>query len=97
MDIISPLLGNSTPVANASNVSAGIGVEFNSFLRLLTAQVQNQDPLAPIDSTQFVEQLATFSSLEQQVNTNQTLSTIAELIADLRDRTVPGGSGIGDG
>lgn len=60
-----------------------IGEEFNSFIQLLTAQVQNQDPLAPLDSTQFVEQLATFSSLEQQVQSNQSLGQISQLIGDL--------------
>jgi len=40
--------------------------EFTTFLTLLTAQIQNQDPLAPLDSTQFVEQLATFTNLELQ-------------------------------
>ena len=60
-----------------------IGEDFNTFLQLLTAQIQNQDPLAPIDSTQFVEQLATFSSLEQQVQTNDTLDSIAAMIGDI--------------
>ena len=56
--------------------------DFDAFLTLLTAQVRHQDPLAPIDSTQFVEQLATFSSLEQQVTTNEHLESIAALIAE---------------
>lgn len=86
MSDISPLspttlseLSNST----ASTQQEAIGEEFNSFLQLLTAQIQNQDPLAPLDSTQFVEQLATFSSLEQQVETNTSLDRISDLIADL--------------
>ena len=60
-----------------------ISEEFNTFLTLLTAQVENQDPLEPIDSTQFVEQLATFSALEQQVMTNDNLEGIAGLINDM--------------
>lgn len=59
------------------------GEEFMSFIQLLTAQVRNQDPLSPMDSTQFVEQLATFSNLEQQVVGNQTLEGIATMIGDL--------------
>lgn len=44
-----------------SNATANqFGSEYNSFIKLLTAQVRNQDPLSPMDSTQFVEQLATF-------------------------------------
>lgn len=57
------------------------GEEFNTFLRLLTAQIQNQDPLAPLDSTQFVEQLATFTNLELQATSNQTLEEIAFLLS----------------
>jgi len=55
--------------------------EFDTFLRLLTAQIKNQDPLAPLDSTQFVEQLATFSQLELQASTNQKLDAITQLLA----------------
>lgn len=57
------------------------GEEFDTFLRLLTAQIRNQDPLAPLDSTQFVEQLATFTNLEMQAKQNQTLEEIAFLLA----------------
>ena len=60
-----------------------IGEEFNSFIKLLTAQMRNQDPLAPLDSTQFVEQLATFSALEQQVRSNSSLSSIATMMNDM--------------
>ncbi len=50
--------------------------DFNDFLSLLTAQLRHQDPLQPLDSTQFVEQLASFSAVEQQVNTNDKLSRL---------------------
>ena len=60
-----------------------IGEEFQSFIKLLTAQMRNQDPLAPLDSTQFVEQLATFSALEQQVRSNSILETIATMMNDM--------------
>lgn len=50
--------------------------DFNDFLTLLTAQLKNQDPLQPLDSTQFVEQLASFSAVEQQVGTNEKLSRL---------------------
>nr|WP_070960309.1 flagellar hook capping FlgD N-terminal domain-containing protein [Hyphomonas sp. Mor2] len=73
----------STGASNSALDAGGIGEEFNQFLRLLTAQIQNQDPLSPLDSTQFVEQLATFSSLEQQVQTNSSLENIAAMIGDL--------------
>lgn len=60
-----------------------VGEEFNNFLKLLTAQLRHQDPLSPLDSTQFVEQLASFSTLEQQVQSNQSLQSMASMIGDL--------------
>lgn len=68
---------------NTSTANASMGSEYSSFIKLLTAQVKNQDPLSPMDSTQFVQQLATFSSLEQLVNSNTALSSIASMISDL--------------
>lgn len=62
---------------------AQMGEEFNNFLQLLTAQLRNQDPLSPLDSTQFVEQLATFSSLEQQVRGNTSLESMASMMGDI--------------
>lgn len=47
--------------------------DFDTFLVMLTAQIQNQDPLNPIDSTDYAVQLATFSGVEQQVLTNELL------------------------
>lgn len=51
--------------------------DFNTFLRMLTVQMQNQDPLNPLNSTDFAVQLATFSGVEQQVQTNQMLAGLA--------------------
>ena len=70
-----------TPTESASS-ETDTSEQFDTFLRLLTAQIQNQDPLAPLDSTQFVEQLATFSNLELQAQGNQTLESIATMLAD---------------
>src|SRR5262249_54941012 len=44
---------------------------------LLTSQLQNQDPLSPMDSTQFTQQLVQFSQVEQQIKTNQNLEGLA--------------------
>lgn len=49
---------------------------YNQFLQLLIAQLKNQDPTAPSDSTQFVSQLASFSGVEQAVQTNSKLDAI---------------------
>lgn len=51
-------------------------LDYNSFLQLLIAQMQNQDPTSPTDSTQFVSQLASFSAVQQQTQTNTVLSQL---------------------
>lgn len=51
--------------------------DFETFLRMLTVQMQNQDPLNPIESSDFAVQLATFSGVEQQVLTNDLLTGLA--------------------
>ena len=51
-------------------------VDYNGFLQLLIAQLKNQDPTQPTDSTQFVSQLASFSAVEQQVQTNSKLDSL---------------------
>ena len=62
-------------------------IDFQSFLQLLTAQLRNQDPLSPLDSTEFVAQLANFSTVEQLVNANQRLDNIASsLVNDAIDQ-----------
>jgi flagellar basal-body rod modification protein FlgD len=50
--------------------------DFDTFLRMLTAQMKNQDPLNPVDSTDFATQLATFSTVEQAVITNDLLRAL---------------------
>lgn len=56
--------------------NAMISSDFETFLKMLTAQMENQDPLNPVDSTEFATQLATFSSVEQQVRTNELLTAL---------------------
>ena len=51
------------------------------FFKLLVAQIQNQDPLNPMDPTQFVSQLAQFSSMEQLLQIRQTLESIHEVLS----------------
>ena len=70
-----------TDTRSTIDATQTVGEEFSTFLTLLTAQIKNQDPLAPLDSTQFVEQLATFSNLELQAKGNATLENIANMLA----------------
>jgi flagellar basal-body rod modification protein FlgD len=58
-----------------------ITADFNTFLTLLTTQMQNQDPLQPIESTEFVAQLAQFSAVEQQIQTNERLGDLLGAMA----------------
>ncbi len=58
------------------------GGDFETFLTLLTAQMRNQDPMKPMDSTAFVAQLASFSAVEQQVKTNTYLESMLGAISN---------------
>jgi len=61
---------------SSSTASANNTLDYNNFLQLLVAQLKNQDPTNPSDPTAFVSQLASFSSVEQQVNTNSKLDAL---------------------
>lgn len=62
-----------------SNASAQLAEDFDDFLVLLTTQLQNQDPLSPMDSTEFTNQLVAFAGVEQSINTNQKLDNLVSL------------------
>ncbi|MEZ5936979.1 MAG: flagellar hook capping FlgD N-terminal domain-containing protein [Hyphomonadaceae bacterium] len=67
----------STNSSGQAVVSQGtLADNFDTFLSILTAQIQNQDPLEPLDSTQFTEQLVQFSGVEQQIRANQQLEDL---------------------
>jgi flagellar basal-body rod modification protein FlgD len=69
----------TTATATASEASTtGISADFEMFLNMLTVQMQNQDPLNPVDSTDYATQLATFSGVEQAVMTNDLLKALSE-------------------
>ncbi|GLR83196.1 flagellar hook assembly protein FlgD [Azospirillum oryzae] len=55
-------------------------VDYESFLKLLTAQLRNQDPLAPMDATQFMTQLAQLSTVEQSMRSNDTLGKVLDTL-----------------
>lgn len=63
-------------VSGTPNTSTYESGDFETFLRMLTTQIQNQDPLSPLDSDDFSNQLATFSLVEQQTLTNQNLEKL---------------------
>lgn len=67
---------STRPSASASSKPEGLASDFETFLKMLTAQARYQDPLEPIDSTEYAAQLAQFSMVEQQVQTNDTLAAL---------------------
>ena len=69
----------STPTSTiSSTTTAGqsASLNYNEFLQLFIAELKNQDPTSPMDPTQQVSQLASFSAVEQQVQTNTTLTSM---------------------
>ncbi|MDQ2065311.1 flagellar hook capping FlgD N-terminal domain-containing protein [Xinfangfangia sp. CPCC 101601] len=63
--------------SSSGGSSSGLSADFTTFLKMLTVQMQNQDPMNPIESSDYAVQLATFSGVEQQVRSNQLLEALA--------------------
>ena len=63
----------------ATNSSTAIAENFDNFLTLLTTQLKNQDPLSPMDTTEFTNQITQFAQVEQGINTNSKLDRMIEL------------------
>ncbi len=70
----------TTPASYGSQSEAAskASVDYQSFLKLLVAQMKNQDPTNPMDSTQYMAQLASFSQVEQSVQMNQKLDQMLQ-------------------
>ena len=62
--------------ATASTATTGIADNFQTFLTLLTTQLQNQNPLDPLDTNQFTQQLVQFAGVEQQLKSNDQLKSL---------------------
>jgi flagellar basal-body rod modification protein FlgD len=75
-----PVSGNAAAPSASSQTPQKTATDLNKnmFLQLLVAQLKNQDPLNPTDSTQFVTQLAQFQQLEQSVNTGLDIAAIRQ-------------------
>ncbi len=65
------------PGATGGNAFRALSQNYETFLTLLTTQLQNQDPLQPQDSSEFTKQLVSFSQVEQQIATNEKLDNLA--------------------
>ena len=75
---ITPSVAASTGSA-AQDAQKSLSTNFDTFLTLLTTQLKNQDPLSPMDSNQFTQQLVEFSQVEQQIHSNQNLESLISL------------------
>lgn len=76
-------LGSSAVSVSSSARQSALTSDFDTFLKMLTAQAKYQDPLEPLDSTEYAAQLAQFSMVEQQVQTNEQLQLLnASLVSD---------------
>lgn len=81
MDISALTTTIPTGANTASSAAAKSNVDYQSFLRLLVAQMKNQDPTKPMDPTQYVSQLASFSEVEQSVQVNKKLDGLLQASA----------------
>lgn len=71
--------GQSVQAAQTAQQKVTLADDFTQFLQLLTTQLQNQDPLSPMDSNEFTSQLVQFSQVEQSINTNTKLDDLVAL------------------
>ncbi len=70
---------NGVGTSAATTSAAKASVDYQSFLRLLVAEMKNQDPTQPMDSTQYIAQLASFSQVEQSIQVNSKLDSLLQL------------------
>ncbi len=76
MDVTAPSVTQMTKTSATTEPAKKTSSDYETFLKMLTTQIQNQDPLNPIDSADYAVQLATFSGVEQQVKTNDLLAAL---------------------
>lgn len=79
MDLSGVLNAANPGSTTNTNSSTKLGGDFNQFLRLLTTQLQNQDPLSPLDTAEFTNQLVQFSNVEQNIRSNDYLQKLLTL------------------
>ncbi|MFT4076945.1 MAG: flagellar hook capping FlgD N-terminal domain-containing protein [Asticcacaulis sp.] len=80
MTTVSSTSSTTSTSTSSSSSASSLTSDYTTFLQLLTAQVQNQDPLSPMDTTEWTNQLVQYSSVEQEMESNEYLSTIADAL-----------------
>lgn len=78
---IAPQAAAPAPARQTASNAATLSSDFETFIRMLTAQARYQDPLEPLDSSQYATQLAQFSMVEQQVLANDRLAALSAALA----------------
>ena len=68
-----------TAATTGQNALSALSGNFSDFLGMLMTQLQNQDPTSPLDTNQFTSELVQFSGVEQQINTNSSLTQLIQL------------------
>lgn len=91
-------IGSTAGAAATPSTGSGASTDYDAFLQLLVTQLKNQDPTKPMDSTEYMAQLATFSQVEQSIQTNSKLdalltSSAIEQANQLIGRTITSGDG----
>src|SRR5580704_9288521 len=79
---VTPTTGVNVAPTTSASATSGVPAftsNFNTFLTMLTTQLQHQDPLSPLDTSQFTQQLVSFSEVEQQINTNKNLQQLIQI------------------
>ena len=69
----------SASTTTGNNAMQSLSSNFSNFLTMLMTQLKNQDPSSPMDTNQFTTELVQFSSVEQQINTNTSLTQLIQL------------------
>jgi flagellar basal-body rod modification protein FlgD len=77
--VSAPGTTSADKTTTASTATTGIADNFQTFLTLLTTQLQNQNPLDPLDTNQFTQQLVQFAGVEQQLKSNDQLKALIEI------------------
>jgi flagellar basal-body rod modification protein FlgD len=77
--VVSGTVASTTTSTDTTSTTPGIADNFQTFLTLLTTQLQNQNPLDPLDTNQFTQQLVQFAGVEQQLKANDQLKSLVAL------------------
>ncbi|MBX2806666.1 MAG: flagellar hook assembly protein FlgD [Hyphomicrobiales bacterium] len=99
IDATTAVSATSSTAATQSTTQTSVALEYEAFLSLLVAELEYQDPTEPMDSSEFIAQLADFANVEQSVRMNDKLDTLLTSIAftqadSLIGKTVTSGDGL---